>query len=259
MLAKIEDIKNPYAIALTSAKIVEMKKSESLSEFADIISTVYFNAGQKSEKEMLKALCIALHDEVKKYFPFLRMDELRIAFANGVRGEYRGEKDSSYIGINIASFNQWIKGYLNDQRRKDAKLAIQAASERVYAPSMSKTEAEYEWKRTIIGQFNKFKETGVLHCDFPNHLFQRLEERGLLVLSNEQKNVIMSEAKERLLNRKKIEALNPLNKSHFKELLSIIQKITDGTTTSVEQALIKTEARRIAIMQYYQTIETLNL
>jgi hypothetical protein len=246
---------NPFILALQSKKILDYdKKSDALKEFSDLISKTYFEAGQKSEADNLKLLCIGLHDEVKKYFPFLRIEELRIAFANGVRKEY-GE----FFGLNIATFHFWIKSWQFDEKRKSALQSIKQASERVYEPVLDKTQAAYEWKRTIEAQFVKFKETGVFICEFPSFQFTEFENRGLIQISNEEKKKLLAEAKKYVIEKKKRQRLNPKSKIELTQLSESIKRIEENQMTSHEQQEIKTEARREAIKQFYQSITELKL
>lgn len=247
--------KNPFILALQSKKILDYEnKSDVLKEFSDIISKTFFEAGQKTEADNLKLLCHGLYEEVKKYFPFMRMEEILIAFSNGVRKEY-GE----FFGINISTFNFWLKSWQTDEKRKQAQSAIRAANEVEYKPVMTRKQADIAWRETIINQFNEFKHTKLLTITMPMSLFKNFENMGLIKLSKEEKQAIYQQATEKFLKRLKIERLTPKSKLHLKELSGTIKRIEDKNPTSDDQTEIKSAACEIAIRNFYESIEKLEI
>lgn len=257
-LAKISS--NPYQLALESHKIAEMKKSDAVSVMIDILSKTYYDAGQvmpgynvPEQTKNLQVLAGALHEETKQ-FGFLRIEELRIAFKNGVRGEY-GE----YFGLNIKTFYQWIKGFQMDDKRKNAILAAKAASEAEIKPVWSADKAEYEYKQTITRQFEAYKAGGPLIISFPIKQYQDLEQRGLVAYSNAEKLEFMEKAKVKFLAEAKIRRLNPKNKMELSELSKQIARIEEGNNNDSDKYKIKAAACELAIRSFYDSIQTLNL
>lgn len=251
---------NPFVLALQSTKLSEMKKGDATKELIDILVKTYYDAGQvmpgssqQIQKENLQILAGALLEETKQ-FKFLRIEEIKIAFKNGVRGEY-----GDWFGINIKTFYQWIKGYQFDEKRKNALQAIKEANQVEYKPVMSESEAEYEWKQTIIRQFTEFKQGKPFHCAFPTQLFTHYEKSGAIKLTDAEKKAIYEKAKLEVLEKKKQLRLNPKNKMHLGELCDFIRRAEDNTLRSNEQNEIKQHARIICIKNYYNSIEKLEL
>lgn len=143
--------------------------------------------------------------------------------------------------------------------RSKAKQREREILPEVQKPLMSELEALYSWKLTIQKQFAEFKENGVLECQFPNQLFDYLEKSGAISLTGEEKNQIIEKAKAKIVGSKKQQRLNPKNKTHLWQLSDFIKRATENTLRGVEQAEIKQEARRMCIVNYYQTIEKLIL
>ena len=143
--------------------------------------------------------------------------------------------------------------------RSKAKQRERELLPEVQKPLMSELEALYEWKQVMQKQFAEFKQSGVLECQFPNQLFDYLEKSGAISLTGEEKNQIIEKAKAKIVGAKKQQRLNPKNKAHLWQLSDFIKRATDNTLRSVEQAEIKQEARRMCIVNYYQTIEKLIL
>lgn len=143
--------------------------------------------------------------------------------------------------------------------RSKAKRRERELLPEIEKPLMSDKEALYEWKQVIQKQFAEFKKSGVLECQFPNHLFDYLEKSGAISLTGEEKNQIIEKAKAKIVGAKKQQRLSPKNKAHLWQLSDFIKRATDNTLRGVEQAEIKQEARRMCIVSYYQTIEKLIL
>jgi len=242
---------NPYLVAVTSERILDMRKEDALDMIHSLIVKAFHDTGTMFKQDE-KTLIITTFDEIKTYFPYLKSGELRMAFASGVRKEY-GE----YFGINLVTFNQWIKGWMKDEKRMNAKKEL--LKEKVYSPVMTEKEAEYAWKETITRQFKEFKRTGHLICEFPNHLFKHLEQIGLISISNAQKLVIMDQAIHSIIEGKKVSRLNPKSKIHLSQLSDQIKRMEEDKMSKEDMAEVKQMARLISIKNYYSTIEELKL
>jgi len=252
---------NPYKLALTSSKIIEMKKGESVKEMLDLLSKTYFEAGQvvpgynvTEQGKFLQLLANSLHEEVKTCFPFLRSEELKLAFKNGVRKDY-GE----VFGLNISTFNLWIKGFLADQRRKEAKMKIEEENKKPVQPICTPDEAEYGWRLCMQEQFEEFKKTGVLKCEFPSFQFNEFKKRGLINLSKTDYEFILEQAKEQLIELHRLKRLNPKSVQDRNKSTTKINEVMSGQMTGETEAEVKNIARRIAIENYYNAIEKLEL
>ncbi|GAA4338641.1 hypothetical protein GCM10023149_48750 [Mucilaginibacter gynuensis] len=64
------------------------------------------------EKSKNDYLINQLTDNILNNFPSIRLVEIPIAFANGIRGIY-----GQYFGLSVVSFEQFLTGYLNSDHR----------------------------------------------------------------------------------------------------------------------------------------------
>lgn len=246
---------NPYRLALISKKIVDMPKVEVMKEFLNIFSKMYFDSGQQiPENEYQKLLCNSWHQEVSTDFKFLRIDEMRLAFHNGIRKQY-GE----FFGLNIATFHIWVKGYLAEEKRKYELAKLKEENDAPPKPIMSESEAEYLWRQTIKKQFAHFKETGHLVIEFPSHVFERFEKLGLIKLTDEEKKPIYEQAKVKLCELKRLIRLNPKNRIEMNNATAFLNRVSTNQLTISDKQEIKSEARRIAIENFYNSITALNI
>ena len=251
-LANIET-KNIYQLALQSGKISEMKKSELVKELNNILTKTYFDAGQimpgfntQEQTKNLQVLSVALYDELQQ-FKFLRIEELKIAFKNGVRGEY-GE----FFGINIKTFYQWLKGYQNDEKRKAAIIAAKAESEKEYSRPVDKKKVSIEWWEMIKREHSAFKNGGKLYLRGAFNQFKLFEEVGIIKLSNAEKYEWIEKAK-LAISKSRIDErlLKATNRMEYKRIISIREAIAKNELTTTQENEIKSLAIQMVIEEYY--------
>lgn len=106
---------NHYLAALNTKLIVDMNQKEVQSDIIKILSKTYLDSGKIIDTKELLSLSGGVLNEVKRYFPNLKVGELDLCFQNGVRKQY-GE----YFGLNIVTFHQWIKSYMAEDKRAEA-------------------------------------------------------------------------------------------------------------------------------------------
>lgn len=241
-LATIKPTGNPYALALSSAKILEQKKADACQQIVDILSKLHFEAGQGTEEKKLMLTAIALHDEIKTYFPFLRMEELRLALSNGIRGEY-GEFRG---GINIVSFNAWIRGYQHSEARKEAIAAKSKPAEEIKPTNEQLAEIEREYLLSLKGFFRRFKENGRLDHAMPQKLFDDFEQRGFLKLSDEQCSEIYIRARK--------DVIKELGATIDRKKRQALKRFQEGHETAVDKELVWQACYRIAIEDYWNEL-----
>lgn len=103
---------NHYLKALSSQRIVDMPNDVLKTEIILILSKTYLDAGKTITTPELKSLSGGLINEIKRWFDKLKIDELKIAFENGNRGEY-----GDNFGLHITTFHKWMKAYLKEDKR----------------------------------------------------------------------------------------------------------------------------------------------
>lgn len=256
-LAKTEN-RNPYIVAITSGKILEMKKSDALKEIIDLLQKTYYDAGQvmpghdvKTQSQNLQILARAIFEEVEKTFRNLRIEEIKLAFRNGVRKEY-----GDFFGLNVSTFHGWIKRFVADEKRAEAYAKTK---QEVIMPIATESEAFEMWREAIKKQFEQFKSTGILSCEFPTYQFKEFERLGILVLSIEEKMALLEPAKRKLIERKKLLRLRPKNKASFAGAADFLRAAETDTLSENQKEEIKQQARLMAIENYYTSITTLKL
>lgn len=117
---------NPFIIAKSNPSVREIMGNAELARkskqsLVDLIGSMEILAGTAKEKMWEKEdkviIATALYSDLCERFPDLTMQEVQMAFKNGVRKDY-GE----YYGLNIVTFNGWLKAFIADEKRAEALM-----------------------------------------------------------------------------------------------------------------------------------------
>lgn len=224
---------NHYLAALNTKLIVDMNQKEVQSDIIKILSKTYLDSGKIIDTKELLSLSGGVLNEVKRYFPNLKVGELDLCFQNGVRGQY-GEN----FGLNIVTFHKWIKAYLNEEKRAEA-LKIKNTPQR--EPKKEYTEADKLRIREDFIQYAKstYQKTG-LFGSFQasiNDIYKILVETGEiladehLTLIDEAYDVVLEDLEQRmktndLMLRRKLTAQKETLTKDSKEVLTMAKQIT---------------------------------
>jgi len=101
-----------------SPLISEIEEKEADRMIYDLICQTQIHIGHTKSAEDIEINLIcsrAILALIKSKYQNLTIQELKISFLNGSIGEY-----GQTIGVNLKSASEWIKGYLNDQKKLQA-------------------------------------------------------------------------------------------------------------------------------------------
>jgi hypothetical protein len=245
-LAVVQQAENRVAVALQSRKILEMQKSEALTQMLNIISITYFETGQKTDDKMLAVLAKTTYEEVKEYFKWLRIGEMKVAFANGTRGEY-----GDYFGINIKTFHGWIKAFQTSEIRK---AELQKKNQQEEPPVViDRNKAASDYWRTVLRIFEAVRSGENPAIPFAYTMIKKLWNEGLIYFDAATGAEYVAEAK-REIKQEKESFGRPLSKKESVKLLSMaamVAAIESDDLTEQQDRMIKARAAEIAIMKHF--------
>lgn len=245
-LAKIE---NKYMVALTSGKFLDMNKQEGVKILADIISKIQFEAGQMMSEKDKFLNAELMHDEIKTNFSFIRTEEIRLAFANGVRGEY-GE----FYGLNIKTFYSWLKNYQTSEKRRLELAKLKTEKEE---PVVDKSEARRIYWQKIAKDIQKFKETGNFEPFMPLKMFRAFWNQGLIRITKAEAEVYKNQAMD-LIRKERDKYLKPVTKKEHQRKLSLnalISAFESNQLTNEQDILIKERAAELCLKDYFKNCD----
>lgn len=216
------------------------------AELILLIAKVYADKGQIAEPTQIKSLALSLCNELKAYFKGITLEEVKIALESGIRGEY-GE----YFGINIISFNQFIKGYISDSRTKSAK-----DKQEQYYTELKEKELELEktdWtQQFVIHIYDKWKESKIVDC-VNGTCFNWLKANGFDNVGTDFKNQALKQAEEQFYNKSKEEKESAIVR--FQGLAYELSKPKKTSKEIEAENKIKNAAKRICVDKIFQSID----
>lgn len=186
-------------------------------------------------------------DAIVENYPSLRLQEIPIAFSNGIRKKY-GE----YFGLCVISFEQFITGYLNSPERaelvKESSKLIEVKAE----PSENE-KAQMYWNN-LVNAWLTFKRDGSFN-DHGNSVYTTLVNNGKINYSEEQMSDFMRIAKADLMKE-----YNPLqhvgNVVKANEFKAIINEIRTGGDDNTR---VKVAAKKIALNHFFAELAELEM
>lgn len=244
-----------YIISGFGKKIKELDKKEVTSFLVELLTKIKFESGHKTEVsnedeyKKLVALVESVYLDLKNYFSTLTLNDIKFAFNLGVRKEY-GE----YMGINVVTIFNWLKSYVQDAKRAEAKKKQAAYIESMNKPKeLTQDEKDSIMKEACIKAFEVFK-LEKKYDDIGNAIYNYLDKKVKINFTKERKDGIVKLArvscKERYLN--KLHSIkDSFEKNAIKEALKNIE-------TQVTPDII-IEAKRIALNQYFSELIEMDL
>ena len=191
----------------------------------------------KPSGEVLKSIVIFL----KESYGDFSQKEIETAFSMAFSFKLDLDDISNYGNINVI----WISKILNAYKIKRDKALIEYEVKKraiEFEKSQEKTQAEvdqYMAKATIVN-FEKYKETKVF-SDLGNSTYNFLSRSKLLILTDEQKKLLMLEANKRLLD-------NSLNVNKENVFIRAVTSLKNG----IPEHASRTVARDCAVEQKFQ-------
>jgi hypothetical protein len=156
-------------------------------------------------------------DSIIKKFPSMRMQEIPVAFANGIRKMY-----GDYFGLSVVTFEGFITGYLNSPKR------VELVKEKVkmidYKPEPTADEKFTTGKNLATDLFEVFKRSG----QFGLSVLAVYEFINSLGLIDKEYKTVYQEAMELTVVIKKQEIANCMDIYKRRRLNVELEFLTDN-------------------------------
>lgn len=248
MLKKIEQ-EGTLLAALKSTRILDIQKQSATERISEMLTQVYYAAGQKLDGKDLSLLTQAVYLEVKNYFSFLRIEELQIALNEGVRGKY-GE----YFGINIKTIHSWVRAFQVSESRKQ-KLKELKNETTDFKPDLNKVKVEY-WNY-ILEQVKCFKSGSEMQITNPLMMFREFWSNGLLKPTKEEAEEFKQRAIYELEKRRDMvkKALTRKEYNEYHSLSAIITGFEQDKLTAQQDKIIKSKAAELCLIDYFEKLD----
>lgn len=241
-------VKNNNESHIMLALKSEVVSEHHSGEIVDIISQTFFTAGQKIDLNDTTALAVALYAEVRQYFPFLKIGELRIAMQAGVRNSY-GE----YFGLNIKTFHGWIRAFQISDVRKSKLNELKAENKPV---KIDKERIRYEYWCKVFEQVKIFKETGKIEILNPLLMFREFWNCKLLLPTKDEAEEYKHRAVYELDKRREMvkKALTKKEYQEYQELSAIVEGFSQDCLTKEQDGIVKSKAAELCLLDYFRNV-----
>lgn len=243
----LTDDEKKYILSSVGDRIKNISKKDICTSLADLVSKAVFDAGQSIDELKLTGIINSIYPDLKQYFSTLTLKDIENAFRLGVREEY-----GIYMGVNPVTIFKWLKGYITDAKRSEAKK-----KQREYLESFTKRVVSDEEKKEImvkacLDAFESVKR-GENYNDVGNSVYSYLDALKLIPFTMERKLKYMemakSACKERMLN-------NLHSTKHPHEKNSIKERLKHIEFSSSTEVII--EAKKIALIQFFKDLIEMN-
>lgn len=227
------------------------------NEIIKMIGHCFFYVGLKAESMNHDDLMLYYQIVVKDIyddFDFLTLQEVKMAFTMGVRGNLG---DGKYFGLNPATFYSFLKLYCTDIR-PPAALALKSLTkpeDKKLTPEEVNQQAAI-WLQTVYKSWDYFVESNDFDfVDLGDLLYRRMRKQGLLKVTLSECRYIWKTTEESIAE--KHHKRNARNASEANQFRQIVDYMFNGIgNMNVKQAtrflLRKEFMRQIIIHRWHQ-------
>ena len=240
-------------VAVDRPKVRELSTPEVYNPLVVLIAHLYLLRGQQVEAGDLRFQAGELEQELRSSYPWLSLEEVRIALDNGVKKKY-GE----YYGLNVITYLDWIKAYNESEARRKAKEEAERA--KLPPPHVpTPEEVEENTRRGILALQSLWEADSFFKwCPDPADDYAYLTSRGIISPTPDDKSRAMDFGRQRVLESKLEEAKRErrYRKQEPDTISNILNKYKEGDIWDLadDKAVIK-YAKAFLLFEYFQRLK----
>lgn len=218
------------------------------------VTIAYRDAGFKPQGEELNnIMCNDITDYIIEKMPSLRIEEIEIAIANGVLGEY-GE----YMGLYKPAFVKFLKGYYMSEQRSRAMLELMQVEKAKAIPTF---EAQFNTGKANVIEMFKRLDSKENARRFGSACYDFLNQLALLNYTTAQKKEFLSKALQILLREAEAElstfTLDMFNRLPVQKFVENLINAGSGSEelTGKDRQKQITLAKYLTVSQYHADLQ----
>lgn len=136
-------------------RIAQMSEKYALQVLSLIVAQTIREAGAKEmTTDMVEFITKRLYEDVCKRYPYLTDREMRYIAEEGIRGNL-----GQYFGVNVSTFNTWIKEWLDSTKRKEAQRNYNHLHDNQFKRNYTEQEKQQIIQKGYDIAFLRFKES----------------------------------------------------------------------------------------------------
>lgn len=180
-----------YILAKESEVISNKKRGDAIISIYDVLYKTLVNVGYNNiatQKDTVELIAVSVYDLIIARYKTITIDEFKIACFNGSIKDY-----GDYMGVNLKTISDWLKGYLNDENKKKAMAEFNRLLDLVQIRVYTDAQKEQIILEGCVHFFNEYKKLGILNeIQKPaNNLmaifYDKLKDIGLIVFTKERR------------------------------------------------------------------------
>lgn len=224
-----------------------------VSEIHAYINLTMIDFGVTIDSDEIKILLTRVTDDIMLNFSTYTLEEIRLAFYYGVRGEF-----GKFYGLNPATFYSWLKKFRYELLPPITKQIIHALPDPKKV-ELTQQETDRSIANVLIDVYFKLWNSGeYTFFDGGNNAYYLLESLNLLILSPADKFVLMDKGRQELKReiKKEDEKLRKRGKKfHRIDIPKAMKEIEKALNPQYEHR-IKFRAMQIAVYDYLYGLAT---
>lgn len=213
-----------------------------------LINQTLMDKGSSLEIDEITYIKTRVVDDIMKEFRQLTLEDIKLAFYYGVRGEF-GE----YYGINSITFYNWLKAYKNDTLPKvynDVKPYLKKIESN--EPKIDQTEVERGMVNSICDVYFLLVTEGVYDFfDIGNIHYSFMDRLGLINLNQSEWNEVYLIAKGKVkesLSEKNAHYSKTGKTMHKIQLSTAFEEIENGSNMDYN-SMIEIAKKKVALQK----------
>lgn len=239
--------------------VKELEEDSARKIIKRIILTTIFESGFGVEENKTEILIASVIKDIERDFALFSIDDIEIAFREGVRGEY-----GKFMGLSVITFYNWLKFHkqkkmdVEDQKRRSIHELPEAplTDERRIALRKATLDA-------IGAKYERWKETGdFIMIDPGNVMYKALKEMDLLSIPTETKQQALQEAMNIMVAEEQAKGagiVDPKKKERIKKEIAEIYQGGDQVTDTLVYSLAMTICLKEQFKQWVEMEEDVAL
>lgn len=123
--------------------------------------------------------------------------------------------------------------------------------------NLTQEEVDALWQQHIRQQFKLYKETGRLDIDFPTMQFKLFQDRGMITISEDERDIMWNKALKKFMEVCISEKARANSSFKRNALSEAAKRVEAGKPEQIDLIRIKQLYHYEAIKLYYDNIETI--
>jgi len=220
--------------------------------FSDLVNEITLITGLKIEDQNAKPFAVLFSKFLLSYYGMISSSEVALAFRLNAVGELPEKVDFFGVTLTIEHIGRVLYQYIRKRGILSNKLREQR--EVIDSPPPSLDQIDMDDKLFVNEYYRKYlcNEFSNITLEYAYMVYDSLDKRGMINLTNAQKRQYMQEAQEM---RDKELALPPTTREERKKQHSMMEKYLNDALPAEEIERVKRYAKRMAVLDQFKKLK----